>query len=146
VESYSHTEVIRAPRDLCYATLVDFACYPDWFGRISSADILSAEPAADRWEVRYGLDAVLKTISYTLAYRGTPPGTLQWTMTRGDLRAIEGRYDLVELEPGLTEATCTQALDIGLWVPGPVRRIFETSALEESVKEFKKAAEARAAG
>lgn len=144
MESRSHTEVIRAPIGLCFETLVDFASYPDWFRVISSATLEHSDPAAQRWTVRYELDAILKTITYTLAYEGDGPGTLVWKMTTGDLAAIEGRYDLVELEPGLTEATCTQAIDVGMWVPGFVRRPFESTAVQDSVREFKKAAEGRA--
>lgn len=144
MESRSHTEVVRAPIALCFETLVDFASYPDWFRVISSATIEHSDPGAQRWTVRYELDAILKTITYTLAYEGTRPDRLTWKMTTGDLAAIEGCYELVELEPGLTEATCTQAIDIGMWVPGIVRRPFESSAVQDSVREFKKAAEARA--
>jgi ribosome-associated toxin RatA of RatAB toxin-antitoxin module len=144
MESRSHTEVIRAPIDVCFDTLVDFARYPEWFRVIQAARVQSSDPQAYRWEVCYELDAILKTIRYTLAYEGEKPSTLRWKMTGGDLKAIEGKYELVELEPGLTEATCTQAIDVGMWVPGIVRRAFETSAVQDSVREFKAAAEARA--
>lgn len=144
MESQSHTEVVRAPLDLCFDTLVDFAKYPQWFGVIHSARIEQADAAAGLWTVRYELDAILKTITYTLAYESERPGLLTWRMTTGDLKAIEGRYDLVELEPGLVEATCTQAIDVGLWVPGIVRRAFESTAVRDSVRELKQAAEARA--
>lgn len=144
MESQSHTEVVRAPIELCFDTLVDFDRYPDWFRVIRTATVEMAEPEAGRWRVRYELDAILKTITYTLAYESERPGLLTWKMTEGDLKAIEGRYDLVELEPGLVEATCTQALDVGMWVPGIVRRAFERSAVADSVREFKQAAEARA--
>jgi hypothetical protein len=144
VESRSHTEVIRAPIELCFDTLVDFAEYPSWFRVIRAAKIEEADAAAGKWRVRFELDAVLKTITYTLAYEGRRPGELVWKMTGGDLKAIEGRYELIELEPGLTEATCTQAIDVGMWVPGIVRRAFESSAVADSVRELKAAAEARA--
>lgn len=146
VESRSHTEVVRAPIDVCFDTLVDFSNYPKWFRVIRSATVELADPAARRWRVRYELDAILKTITYTLSYESPGPSVLRWTMTSGDLTAIEGRYDLFELEPGLTEATCTQAIDVGMWVPGMVRRAFERSAVEDSVREFKQAAEDRAEG
>lgn len=144
MESRSHTEVVRAPIDLCFDTLVDFPNYPKWFRVIRTATVESADPAAGLWRVRYELDAILKTITYTLAYESRRPTLLTWKMTTGDLSAIEGRYDLLELEPGLTEATCTQAIDVGMWVPGMVRRAFERSAVEDSVREFKIAAEDRA--
>lgn len=144
MESQSHTEVVRAPIDLCFDTLVDFAQYPKWFRVISAAKIEEADADACRWRVRYELDAILKTITYTLSYEGEKPHRLTWKATAGDLKAIEGEYLLVELEPGLTEATCTQAIDVGMWVPGIVRRAFEQSAVRDSVVEFKKAAEDRA--
>ena len=141
MESHSHTEVIRAPIGLCFDVLVDFARYPEWFRMIRAARIEEADPSSGRWTVTYDLDAILKTIQYTLAYEAKRPGRLTWKMVRGDLKAIEGVYELVELEPGLTEATCTQALDVGLWVPGPLRRTFEQSALSDSVRELKQAVE-----
>ncbi|MFN2426602.1 MAG: SRPBCC family protein [Candidatus Binatia bacterium] len=144
MESRSHTEVVRASIDVCFDTLVDFESYPRTFRVIRSATVEQADSAAGLWQVRYELDAILKTITYTLAYQSTRPNLLTWKMTTGDLTAIEGRYDLLELEPGLTEATCTQAIDVGMWVPGMVRRAFERSAVEDSVREFKQAAEDRA--
>jgi hypothetical protein len=144
MESRSHTEVVRAPIDVCFDTLVDFAKYPEWFRVIQNAKIEAEDPTAGRWQVCYELDAILKTIRYTLSYEGERPARLKWTMTTGDLKAIEGCYELVELEPGLTEATCTQAIDVGMWVPSIVRRAFERSAVEDSVREFKQAAESRA--
>jgi hypothetical protein len=144
VESQSHTEVVRAPIELCFDVLVDFAEYPKWFRVIRTATVEAADAAAGKWTVRFELDALLKTITYTLAYESDRPASLRWTMTAGDLKAIEGAYELVELEPGLTEATCTQQLEIGMWVPGLVRRAFERTAIIDSVREFKQAAEERA--
>ena len=44
---------------------------------------------------------------------------------------------------GRTKATYTQEVDLGFWVPGPIRRMVEQRALRESVEDFKKAVEAR---
>src|SRR5207253_5264359 len=136
--------VVRAPLDLCFETLIDFAKYPDWFRVITKSTIEKADTAAGSWTVRFELDAILKTITYTLHYESERPSRLTWQMTEGDLKAIQGEYQLLELEPGLTEATCTQSIDVGLWVPGLVRRAFEQTAIVDSVREFKQAAEARA--
>ena len=144
MESRTHTEVVRAPIDLCFDTLVDFAEYPNWFGVIRKAVVEDADDAAGCWPVRFELDAILKTITYTLRYQSERPHRLTWEMASGDLKAIEGEYQLLELEPGLTEATCTQSIDVGLWVPGLVRRAFEQTAIVDSVREFKQAAETRA--
>ncbi len=144
MEKQSHTEVVQAPIDVCFDTVVDFVRYPEWFGPISTAVVVKADPSKGLWTVKYGLDMVIKTVRYTLSYRGKRPGELAWSLVDGDVRAVEGTYDFVELEPGVTEATCRQAVDIGFWIPGPIRRTFEKTAVADSVREFKAAAEAMA--
>jgi len=142
VESQQHTEVVKAGIETCFDTIVDFERYPEWFSAISTAKVLAADADAGAWTIEYTLNMIVKTISYTLSYQSTRPHSLVWHSVAGDIRAVEGAYAFVELEPGLTEATCTQSVDIGFWVPGPLKRGFEKTALVDSVREFKAAAEA----
>jgi len=141
METQSHTEMIRAPIDTCFDTLVDFAKYPDWFSGISSARIDESDAAAGLWSVCYELNMVIKTIGYTLDYRSRRPEELTWKLGTGDVNDVVGSYTLRAIDDRTTEATCTQAIDIGFWIPGPLKRTFEKSALADSVREFKKAAE-----
>jgi ribosome-associated toxin RatA of RatAB toxin-antitoxin module len=143
MESQTHGEVVNAPTRACFDAIVDFERYPDWFSGITAAEILEADPAAGRWTVRYELNMVIKTISYTLAYEADPPNLVRWKMIEGDLNAIEGSYTLESLEADVTDATCTQSIDIGFWIPGPIKRTFEKTALVDSVRELKQAVEAR---
>lgn len=145
MERQSHTEIVHAPLDVCFDTIVEFESYPDWFSGITTATVLERDEGRGRWTVEYTLNMVLKTISYTLAYESERPSLLTWKLVAGDIKDVEGTYRFVKLEGGLTEATCTQAVDVGFWIPGPLRRGFEKSAVMDSVREFKKAAEARAA-
>ncbi len=144
MEMQSHTEVVRAPVETCFDTIVDFERYPGWFSGIDTAHILEADPESGTWTVKYTLSMIIKTITYTLAYQSTRPHSLTWKMTEGDVTDVEGSYDLVQLEPGITEATCTQAINVGFWIPGPLKRTFERHALSDSVQEFRDAAEERA--
>ena len=141
MERQSHTEIVQATLQRCFETVVDFERYPDWFSGLEKADIIESDPDKGLWTVRYSLNMIIRTLSYTLSYSSTAPGQLQWTLLEGDVNDIEGSYDFVELEPGLTEATCRQGIDIGFWIPGLVKRGFEATALIASVKECKAAAE-----
>jgi ribosome-associated toxin RatA of RatAB toxin-antitoxin module len=143
VESQSHVEVVKAPLDVCFNTIVDFERYPEWFSGITGARIL--ERGERTWTVRYELNMIVKTITYTLAYTSSGPTNLEWKFVEGDVNDIEGTYTFTELEPGLVEAECRQSIDIGFWIPGPIKRGFEKNALRDSVSEFKTAAEACAA-
>jgi ribosome-associated toxin RatA of RatAB toxin-antitoxin module len=141
MESQSHTEVIEAPIAVCFAAVTDFERYPEWFSGISASEVVESDADAGIWTVRYQLDMIVKTIRYTLHYESEPPVSLVWKSVDGDIRAIEGCYRFEQLEPDLTEATCTQSVDVGFWIPGPLKRTFEKSALGDSVRELKAAAE-----
>ncbi len=141
MESQTHTEVVRAPVQHCFDTIVSFESYPGWFKAISTASLVAADPAQGTWTVEYTLNMIVKTISYTLSYTSRGPNRLMWESVRGDIKQIRGVYELVELEPGLTEVTCTQSVDVGFWIPGPLKKAFEKTALVDSVREFKEAAE-----
>jgi len=54
---------------------------------------------------------------------------------------LEGIYRFRKLGPSGTEATCRQEVKLGFWLPGPLRRLAERTALEQSVAEFKDHAE-----
>jgi ribosome-associated toxin RatA of RatAB toxin-antitoxin module len=144
MERQSHTEIVHAPLDLCFDTIVSFEEYPKWFSGITGATVLSRDEGRGLWTVKYDLHMIIKTITYTLAYESERPTLLTWELVEGDVKDVEGTYRFTSLEYGLTEATCTQAVDVGFWIPGPLRRGFEKSAVQDSVREFKKAAEDRA--
>jgi ribosome-associated toxin RatA of RatAB toxin-antitoxin module len=142
MQSQSHSEVIGAPIQSCFDAIIDFERYPEWFSGITAAEILEADESANKWTVRYELNMVIKTITYTLAYEADPPTLIRWRLVAGDLNAVEGTYALESLEADVTEASCTQSIDIGFWIPGPIKRTFEKSALIDSVRELKTAVEA----
>jgi ribosome-associated toxin RatA of RatAB toxin-antitoxin module len=143
MESQSHTEVIGAPIAACFDAITDFARYPDWFSGITAVQVLESDPDACKWTVRFELSMVVKTISYTLAYEGERPDRLTWRLVEGDVNTVEGSYELEPLESEVTEATCAQSVDVGFWIPGPIKRTFEKSALVDSVRELKSAVEAQ---
>ena len=74
--------------------------------------------------------------------RASPRGG-RWHLVEGDVKAVQGSY---RFEPAgaRTKATCTQEVDVGFWIPGPIRRTFERKALQDSVEEFRRAVETRA--
>jgi uncharacterized membrane protein len=138
----SHSVSVDAPIDECFAVLVDFARYPDWSGPVTECRILDRHPDGLPRRVAFALDMTLKTVRYVLEYTYEPPHTARWHLVEGDLKAVDGSYRF-EKEGDGTRATCSQSIDLGFWVPGPIRRPLEQKALRDSVEEFKRAAEHR---
>ena len=139
-QTYS-TKVSGSPAD-CFAVLVDFEAYPRWSSPIKECRVLERYPDGVARRVEFILDMTIKTIRYVLDYTYEPPHTGRWRLVEGDVSDVQGTYHFEGTKDG-TIATCTQAIDLGFWLPGFIRSTFERSALRTSVEEFKKAVEAR---
>lgn len=142
LQSYDVT--IDAGIDACVEVLLDFPRYPEWSSPILEAEVLTTDDAGRGHHVAFSLDMRIRTIRYTLAYEYELPTCVRWHLVEGDVTNIVGSYSLEESGDGV-RATCQQEIDIGFWVPGPIRRIAERQALRDSVIEFKAEVERRSA-
>jgi hypothetical protein len=140
-QSYS-AEIAGSVND-CFTVLTDFDAYPEWSGPVTECRVVERYPDGLPRRVAFALDMTLKTVRYVLEYTWEPPHGGRWHLIEGDLKDIQGSYQFEEAS-NRTKATCSQSIDIGFWVPGPIRRPFEQKALRDSVEEFKKAVEGRA--
>jgi uncharacterized membrane protein len=136
---------IHAPAALCYAAIADFVAYPSWSSPITQTRVLDAHPDGFARRVEFFIDMKVKTVRYVLEYTWTPRERLSWTYVEGDVQDIVGSYVFEPLAGDRTQATCSQAVSLGFWVPGFLRRTLEQTALRQSVLEFKTEAERRAA-
>jgi uncharacterized membrane protein len=136
---------IAAPLDACVTAILDFEHYPQWSSVITGARVLEHDGSGIGRLVEFELDMRLKTIRYVLEYAFRKPNVLTWRSVDGDVESVEGRYTFKKLAAARTEATCRQEIRLGFWMPGPLRRMAERTALKQSVEEFKAEAERRAA-
>ncbi|HUI25941.1 MAG TPA: SRPBCC family protein [Candidatus Kryptonia bacterium] len=137
------TEVAASVAE-CFATITDFDAYPQWSSSVQDIRVLDRYPDGLARQVEFRISIAIKTIRYVLEYEYEPPHRLTWHAVDGDIDAIEGAYEFEKLSAKQSRATCRQAVSVGFWVPGPIRRMLEQSAVQQSVLEFKQAAEARA--
>jgi hypothetical protein len=142
--SQSYSTAVDGSVDDCFAVLTDFESYARWSGPVKECRVLDRHPDGLARRVAFTLDMTLKTIRYVLEYTYEPPRRARWKLIEGDIKDVQGSY---EFEPAgaRTKATCTQSIDLGFWVPGPIRRPFEQKALRDSVEDFRKAVETKPA-
>lgn len=136
---------VAAPIAECFDTILDFERYPEWSSMVKKARIVERDAAGAGKIVEYSIDMKIRSVRYVLDYAYKKNEELTWHSIDGDVKSVEGFYRFRELGPDRTEARCRQEIQLGFWVPGPLRRIAEHTALKSSVDEFKKAAEKRAA-
>jgi len=146
VAGYAQTYETRiaATPDDCFAVVTDFESYPSWSSPIRSCAVLERYPDGRAKRVAFDLDMTIKVIHYVLEYTYTPPREARWRLVEGDLSSVEGTYRF-EPDGSGTRAECTQALELGFWIPGFIRSAFEKKALRDSVEEFRQAVEDRTA-
>jgi hypothetical protein len=137
----SHSAEVDASIERCIEVLLDFERYPEWSGPISEARVLERDAEGRGSRVAFALDMKIRTVRYTLAYEFELPERATWSLVAGDVAGIVGEYRFERLGKKSTRATCSQAVDLGFWIPGPLRRVFEKQALRDSVEDFKRAAE-----
>jgi hypothetical protein len=141
-QSYS-AEVDASIEDCC-AALLDFERYPEWSGPTTAVRVLERDDQGRARRVEMTLDMKIRNVRYVLEYTYDLPDRASWRLVEGDVTAIDGSYTFEKLGPDKTRATCRQAVDLGFWIPGPLRRMIERQALRDSVLEFKSEAERRA--
>ena len=129
-------EVAATPAQ-CFEVILDFERYPRWSSAISQARILERDAKGVGRIVEFQLDAKVKTIRYVLEYAYKKPSQLTWKSIDGDVESVEGAYRFRKLDAHRTEASCRQQIALGFWLPGPLRKLAERTALTQSVTEFR---------
>ena len=137
------TEVDASVEDCC-AVLLDFEQYPQWSGPTTAVEVLDRHPDGRARRVAMTLDMKIRNVRYVLEYDYDLPRRAHWHLVEGDLTDVVGSYTFEVIDAQHTRATCAQAVELGFWVPGPLRRLIERQALRDSVLEFKGEAERRA--
>jgi hypothetical protein len=134
---------IEAPLVECFDAILAFERYPEWSSAVSAARVLERDASGVGRIVEFHIDMKIRTVRYVLAYAYRRPSELTWHSVEGDVESIEGRYGFRKLAPNRTEAVCRQEIQLGFWVPGPLRKLAERTALRQSVTEFKADVERR---
>jgi uncharacterized membrane protein len=132
---------IPASQATCFEVVMDFEAYPRWSSAIQEVSVLETDKAGRGRIIEFIIDMRFKRVRYVLDYAYKKPSELTWRSVEGDIEAIEGSYRFRKLGPDLTEARCQQSIQLGFWVPGPLRKLAERTALRQSVLEFKEEVE-----
>ncbi|MBM4243093.1 MAG: hypothetical protein FJ148_04665 [Deltaproteobacteria bacterium] len=139
----SFTTDVDASIDICCAVLLDFDRYPQWSGPMTGVRVLERDAEGRARQVEMTLDMKIRNVRYVLEYTYDLPARAHWRLVEGDVSGIDGSYTFERIDDAHTRVTCRQTVDLGFWVPGPLRRLIERQALRDSVLEFKGEAERR---
>jgi uncharacterized membrane protein len=133
--------VVEGTPQECFDALVDYDSFPEWQRAVKSVEVESRDRAGRGRDVAFEIDAKVKTIGYRLRYSYEPPHWIAWEYLGGDVKDVSGELTLEDRGDATTLATYSLALDAGVWLPGPVRKILTDQVMKGSVEDLKRRVE-----
>ena len=114
---------IDAPIEEVWAVVEDVASAPDWQSGLDGMDPVERDGEGRVEVANSTTDAKVRKITTRVRFEYDPPHVLQWRQEKGDLKSLEGAWELEDLG-GRTRATYRLNGDpgrvLGMLVRGPV--------------------------
>jgi len=135
------TEVFATPSEVM-AVVADFDAYPEWVGNLEEVEVLARDRRGRGSRVAFRLGTPWGEQAYTLAYRYQPRDAgMSWTYVEGTLEDLAGSYTLEPTDDGTTRVTYRLEVDLGMPLPGLVRRQAAKQIVRSALGDLKRRVE-----
>lgn len=115
---------IDAPIEEVWAVIEDVLTAPEWQGGLDSISALERDESGRPTLVETENDIKVRRVKTQVRFRYDGPLRLDWTQEKGDLKSVEGAWELEDLGNDRTLATYRLDADpgrvLGLVIRGPV--------------------------
>jgi len=115
---------IEAPIEQVWALVEDVLIAPQWQGGLVALTPLERDEDGRPTLVESESDIKVRHVKTQVRFSYEPPTRLTWTQEKGDLKSVDGSWQLEDLGGGRTRATYTLDGDpgrvLGLAIRGPV--------------------------
>ncbi|MGC1851055.1 MAG: SRPBCC family protein [Solirubrobacterales bacterium] len=115
---------IEAPIDDVWAVVEDVLSAPDWQGGLVGVSALEHDSDGRPSLVESESDIKVRHVKTEVRFSYEPPTRLSWVQEKGDLKSVEGSWELEDLGGGRTRVTYTLDGDpgrvLGMIIRGPV--------------------------
>jgi hypothetical protein len=109
----SASSEIEAPIAAVYAVAADVEGSPRWQPEIKLAECIERDRAGQQVLVRMETDAKVRRLGSTIRFSYEEPTRIGWIQEDGDLKSVEGSWELEDLGGGRTRATYQLEVDLG---------------------------------
>ena len=120
----SSSAEIEAPIDEVWKAVEDVEKAPDWQGGMKDVEALERDDQGRPTLVETEADAKVTTVKTKVRFSYAGPTLLSWKQEKGDLKSMDGSWELEDLGDGRTRATYALEGDtgrmLGMLVRGPV--------------------------
>ena len=141
------TTEIDAPIEAVWAVVEDVLACPEWQHGVISMEALESGADGRPTLVEAVNDAKVRHIKTQVRFSYDGPTHLSWTQVKGDIKSLDGSWELEDLGAGRTRATYTVEGDpgrvLGMLIRGPVEDSIRKHMVEVRPQELKARVEAR---
>ncbi|MFP5389411.1 MAG: type II toxin-antitoxin system RatA family toxin [Thermoleophilia bacterium] len=134
---------IAAPIEDVYRLAADVEAAPRWQPEIKVAECVERDSAGRQVMVHMETDAKVRRLGSEIRFSYEEPNRISWAQEDGDLKSIEGHWELEELGEGRTRATYWLEVDLGrtlgLLIRGPLVGVLRgqlVNSMPEKLKRF----------
>jgi len=143
IVSGSASTEIEAPLDAVYAAAADVEGSPRWQPEIKVAECVERDGEGNQVLVHMETDAKVRTLGSDIRFSYDGPSRISWVQEDGDLKAVEGSWELEDLGEGRTRVTYWLEVDLGrklgLLIRGPLVGVLRgqlVDSMPEKLKRF----------
>jgi carbon monoxide dehydrogenase subunit G len=142
----SSTAEIDAPLAEVWGVIEDVERAPNWQGGLKGVHALEHDADGHATLCESESDAKVRTIKSTVRFKYDGPTRLSWAQEKGELKSVDGRWDLEDLGDGRTRATYSLDAELGrmlgLVIRGPLVGVLRDMLVSARAGELKKRMEA----
>jgi ribosome-associated toxin RatA of RatAB toxin-antitoxin module len=141
----SSTAEVDAPLERVWALVQDVERAPQWQGGLKGMHALERDDEGHAIVCQTESDAKVRTIKSTVRFTYDGPTTLTWRQEKGELKSVDGRWELEDLGESRTRATYSLEVDLGrvlsLVIRGPLVDLLRGMLVSARAGELKRAIE-----
>lgn len=138
------TAEIEAPIETVWALVEDVERAPEWQGGLKSLHGVERDDQGRAILCEVENDAKVRTVKSRVRFTYNAPSRLSWVQEKGDLKSVNGAWELEDLGGGRTRARYRMEVDLGrlgLIIRGPLVGILRDQLAGARAGELKRAVE-----
>jgi carbon monoxide dehydrogenase subunit G len=136
------TAEIDAPLDRVWALIEDVESAPEWQGGLKSMRALERDGDGRATLCESESDAKVRTIKSKVRFTYDGPTRLSWRQEKGELKSVDGSWELADVGDGRTRATYALEVDLGrmlgMLIRGPIVGVLRDMLVGARAGELKK--------
>ncbi len=133
---------IEAPIDEVYAVAADVEGSPRWQPEIKIAECIEHDGEGNQTLVHMETDAKVRRLGSEIRFSYAAPSRISWVQEDGDLKSVEGSWELEDLGGGRTRATYQLEVDLGrvlgMVIRGPLVGVLRGQLVESMPEKLRR--------